>query len=45
MLSGNTKLIIIKIIHTLVWIFFNIVIFYLLYAAITNKIDKWLWIG
>lgn len=45
MLSGNTKLTIIKIIHTLVWIFFNIVIFYLLYAAITNKIDKWLWIG
>jgi len=24
--------------------FFNVVIFYLYYAAITNKIDKWVWI-
>ncbi|MEO8569873.1 MAG: hypothetical protein ABI419_12070 [Ginsengibacter sp.] len=35
----------IKIIHTLIWIFFNVVIFYMLYAVILNKIDKWLWIG
>jgi len=28
----------------MVWIFFNIVIFYLLYAVIINKIDKWVWI-
>ena len=39
------KLITIKIIHTLVWIFFNVVIFYMLYAVIVNKIDIWLWIG
>jgi hypothetical protein len=25
--------------------FFNLIIFYLYYAAITNKIDKWVWIG
>lgn len=30
--------------HTLVWVFFNIVIFYIVYAVITNKIDNWLWI-
>lgn len=41
----NTKLILIKIIHTLVWAFFSGVIFYMLYAVIQNKIDKWLWIG
>ncbi|HEX5653238.1 MAG TPA: hypothetical protein VFX58_09200 [Chitinophagaceae bacterium] len=41
----ESKLIIIKSIHTLVWIFFNVVIFYMLYAVIVNKIDKWLWIG
>lgn len=35
----------VKIIHTLIWIFFNVVIFYMLYAVIINKIDKWLWIG
>lgn len=44
-MTGQTKLIIIKIVHTVIWIFFNIVIFYMLYAAITNKLDTWLWIG
>ena len=39
------KLIIIKSVHTLVWLFFNAVIFFLFYAVVTNKIDKWVWIG
>ena len=39
------KLILIKIIHTLIWLFFNLVIFYMLYAVIADKLDKWLWIG
>ncbi len=38
------KLTIIKLIHTIIWMFFNGVIGYLFYAAITNKIDKWIWI-
>jgi len=42
--SSKNKLLLIKSIHTVVWVFFNVVIFYLLYAAITNKIDKWVWI-
>jgi hypothetical protein len=25
-------------------VFFNVVIFYLLYAAVIDKIDKWIWI-
>lgn len=37
-------LIIIKTLHTIIWLFFNVVIFYLLYAVIINKIDKWVWI-
>lgn len=41
----ETKLMLIKAVHTLVWIFFNIVIFYMLYAVLADKIDKWLWIG
>jgi hypothetical protein len=44
-MHNHTKLIIVKIIHTLVWIFFNFVIFYMLYAVFTNKLDAWLWIG
>ena len=40
-----TKLTLIKSIHTAVWLFMNVIIFYLLYAVIINKIDKWIWIG
>lgn len=39
------KLTMIRMIHTAIWIFFNVVIFYLLYAVIAGKIDKWIWIG
>ncbi len=43
-MSPNSKLILIKIIHTLIWVFFNVVIFYLLYAVIIDKIDFLVWI-
>ena len=43
-MAANTKLIIIKTVHTVIWLFFNMVIFYLLYAVIADKIDKWVWI-
>jgi hypothetical protein len=35
----------IKIIHTIIWLFFNVVLFYMAYAVIINRIDKWVWIG
>lgn len=38
------KLVTIKILHTAIWIFFNVVIFYLVYAVIINKIDFLVWI-
>jgi hypothetical protein len=44
-MTQATRLILVKSIHTLIWIFYNVVIFYLLYAVIINKIDKWVWIG
>jgi hypothetical protein len=44
-MENETKLKLIKIIHTAIWIFFNFVIFYMLYAAIANKLDFWLWLG
>ncbi|MES1219644.1 MAG: hypothetical protein ABUT20_29360, partial [Bacteroidota bacterium] len=43
-MSPNSKLTIIKLIHTIIWLFFNVVIFYMGYAVIVNKIDKWVWI-
>lgn len=44
-MTDQQKLRWIKIIHTLIWIFFNVVIFYMLFAAITNRLDIWLWLG
>ena len=43
-MTENSKLTLVKTIHTMIWLFFNVVIFYLLYAVIANKIDKWIWI-
>ena len=43
MLKQN-KLTLIKTIHTAIWIFFNVVIFYFLYAVIVDKIDIWVWV-
>ena len=43
-MTGNNKLQLIKSFHTLVWLFYNLVVFYLLYAVIVNQIDKWVWI-
>lgn len=43
--KSSSKLTIIKLIHTAIWGFFNVVIFYLLYAAVfANKIDTSIWI-
>jgi hypothetical protein len=44
-MRNETKLTLIRIIHTMIWLFFNVVIFYMLYAAIFNKLDIWLWVG
>lgn len=43
-MKAPIKLTLIKVLHTLIWLFFNVVIFYLLYAVITNQIDIWVWI-
>lgn len=43
-MAGNLKLIGIKILHTTIWLFYNVVIFYLLYSVIADKIDRWTWI-
>ena len=42
--KASSTLTLIKLIHTLIWLFFNVVIFYLGYAVITNRIDQWVWI-
>ncbi len=44
-MTNQEKLRLIKIAHTAIWVFFNVVIFYMLYAVLINKIDIWLWVG
>ena len=44
-MKSKNKLTLIKVTHTAIWLFFNVVIFYMLYAAIAHKLDIWLWIG
>ena len=44
-MSAKRKLIAIKLIHTLIWIFFNAVLAYLYYAVLTKNIDMWFWMG
>lgn len=44
-MSTVTKLTSIKILHTIIWIFFNVVLGYMIYAVVADKIDKWVWIG
>jgi hypothetical protein len=44
-MNVKSNLILIKIIHTIIWLFFNIVLFYMAYAVIVNKIDKYVSIG
>lgn len=45
MSTPANKLLFIKMLHTAIWIFFNVVIFYMLYAVTLGAIDRWLWIG
>ena len=44
-MSEGAKLIAIKLLHTAVWVFMNVVIFYLLYAVVTDRIDRWAWVA
>lgn len=43
-ITSQQKLVVLKVLHTLIWLFFNVVIFYLLYAVIANRINHWVWI-
>ena len=45
MMTNSGKLVITRIIHTAIWLFFIAVLIHLAYAVIINKIDKLVWIG
>lgn len=44
-MQSRHKLAIIKTLHTAIWLFYNVVIAYMLYAVIIGRLDRLLWIG
>jgi hypothetical protein len=44
-MNPSRSLTIIKIVHTVIWLFFVLVIFYVLYSGIVNKVTHYTWIG
>lgn len=44
MMNTNKKIVLIKSVHTLIWVFYNAVIFYMFYAAVINQIGRWFWV-
>lgn len=45
MMNPESKLLVVKWIHTIIWLFFVMVIFYVLYGGITSDINVFTWIG
>jgi len=43
LLDSGGKLFLIKLLHTLIWMFFVVVIGYVLYAGVVNKINTFVW--
>jgi hypothetical protein len=43
-MQNNSRLFLLKFIHTVIWVFYNIVIFYMLFAVLSGKLDARLWI-
>jgi|GEM_PF-1950198 len=43
MIRNDRRLVAIKLVHTGIWVFFNAVVAYMLYAALTDRIDRWFW--
>ena len=44
-MQAVAKLNLIRIVHTVIWIFFNVILFYLAWAVISGVIDQRVWIG
>ncbi len=44
-LDNKNKLLTAKVIHTIIWLLFNVVLFYMAYEVINNEIDRFIWFG
>lgn len=44
-MKPENKLLVIKMAHTVIWVFFVLVIFYVLYTGIADNVNTYTWIG
>lgn len=44
-MSPANRLLVIKWVHTLIWLFFVVVIFYILYSGIFDDVNNYTWVG
>jgi len=44
-MNAANRLLLIKWVHTLIWLFFVVVIFYILYSGIFNDVSIYTWVG
>jgi hypothetical protein len=45
MKERNTNLLIIKLVHSVIWVFFVSIIFYVLYCGMMDKVNRYTWIA
>jgi hypothetical protein len=43
-MTVKTKLVLVKTMHTGIWVFYNAVLLYMAWAVAVDKIDKWFWV-
>jgi len=44
-MNDSSKLVLVKLVHTLIWVGFNVILGYLFYGVIVSRIDTWFWVG
>lgn len=44
-IKGIQKLLLIKLLHTLIWVFFVVVIFYIVYSGLMDRVNLFTWIA
>jgi hypothetical protein len=44
-MENRVKLTLVRFLHTLIWLSFNLVIIYMYYAVFSDNVTRWVWIG
>lgn len=44
-MEGKNKLLLVKLLHTIIWVFFAGLVFYILFAGLNNAVSRFTWIA